>query len=99
MNQKRTCRRRNIDNRTKIYKNISSANGEFWQSQNIASVYSNEDLFSAAYIARLKNTASSPTGKHRLLIALFHFIAKVRQFANPRLLIKAAVVEFIGRFT
>ena len=36
--------------------------------------------------------------KHRVLIALFHFVAKVRQFVNPRLLIKAAVVEFIGRF-
>ena len=36
--------------------------------------------------------------KHRVLIALFHFVAKVRQFANPRLLIKAAVVEFIGTY-
>jgi len=34
--------------------------------------------------------------KRRLLTALFHFVAKVRQFANPRLLIKAVVVEFIG---
>ena len=49
-------------------------------------------------MAPLKNTASLRKRKHRLLIALFHFIAKVRQFANPRLLIKAAVVEFIGIF-
>ena len=55
-----------------------------------------EGLFSAAEIARLKNTASLPSGKYRSSIALFHFIAKVRQFANPRFLIKAAVVEFIG---
>jgi len=38
-------------------------------------------LFSAAEIERLKNTASLPSGKHRLSIALFHFIAKVQQFA------------------
>ena len=37
-----------------------------------------EGLFSAAEIARLKNTASLPSGKHRSSIALFHFIAKVR---------------------
>ena len=35
-------------------------------------------LFSAAETARLKNTASLPSGKHRSSIALFHFIAKVR---------------------
>ena len=57
-----------------------------------------ERLFSAAKMARLKNTSSLRKRKHRLLIALFHFVAKVRQFANPRLLIKAAVAEFIGRF-
>ena len=55
-------------------------------------------LFSAAKMARLKNTSSLRKRKHRLLIALFHFVAKVRQFANPRLLIKAAVAEFIGTF-
>ena len=49
-------------------------------------------------MVRLIVMPSLPFGKHRLLIALFHFIAKVRQFANPRLLIKAAVVEFIGTF-
>ena len=48
-------------------------------------------------LALPKNAASLLKGKHRLLIALFHFIAKVRQFANPRLLIKAAVGEFIGK--
>ena len=37
-----------------------------------------EGLFSAAEIARLKNTASLPSGKYRSSIALFHFIAKVR---------------------
>ena len=37
-----------------------------------------EGLFSAAETARLKNTASLPSGKHRSSIALFHFIAKVR---------------------
>ena len=49
-------------------------------------------------LALPKNAASLRKRKHRVLIALFHFVAKVRQFANPRLLIKAAVVEFIGRF-
>jgi len=49
-------------------------------------------------LALSKNAASLCKRKHRLLIALFHFVAKVRQFANPRLLIKAAVAEFIGRF-
>ena len=49
-------------------------------------------------MVRLIVMPSLPFDKHRLLIALFHFIAKVRQFANPRLLIKAAVVEFIGAF-
>ena len=49
-------------------------------------------------MVRLIVMPSLPFGKHRLLIALFHFITKVRQFANPRLLIKAAVIEFIGAF-
>ena len=49
-------------------------------------------------LALSKNAASLRKRKHRLLIALFHFVAKVRQFANPRLLIKAAVAEFIGTF-
>ncbi len=46
-------------------------------------------LFQAAKILPLKNTASFPFGKHRLLNAFFHFIAKMRKFANPRLLRKA----------
>jgi len=37
------------------------------------------------------------TGKSSSSIALFYFIAKVRQFANPRNLMISAVVEFIGR--
>ena len=47
-------------------------------------------------MVRLNLIPSLPFGKHRLLITLFHFIAKVRQFANPHLLIKGAVVEFVG---
>ena len=47
-------------------------------------------------LALSKNAASLRKRKRRLLTALFHFVAKVRQFANPRLLIKAVVVEFIG---
>ena len=50
-------------------------------------------------LALSKNAASLRKRKRRLLTALFHFVAKVRQFANPRLLIKAAVVEFIGAFS
>jgi len=34
--------------------------------------------------------------KHQLLYAVSYYITKRRQFVNPRLLIKAAVVEFIG---
>jgi len=49
-------------------------------------------------LALSKNAASLRKRKHRVLIALFHFVAKVRQFANSRLLIKAAVVEFIGTY-
>ena len=37
-------------------------------------------------LALSKNAASLRKRKHRVLIALFHFVAKVRQFANPRLL-------------
>ena len=47
-------------------------------------------------LALSKNAMSLRKRKRRLLIALFHFVAKVRQFVNPRLLIKAAVAEFIG---
>jgi len=41
----------------------------------------------------LKNTANLQQQTHGLY-ALFHFITKVQQFANPRLLIRVAVVEF-----
>ena len=67
-------------------------------SQNYTRMYSfDEGIFSAVQMVPLKNTSSLRKRKRRLLTALFHFVAKVQQFANPRLLIKAAVSEFIGK--
>ena len=41
---------------------------------------------------------SLPSGKHRLLYAIFHFITKWRKFGNPRNLKITADAEFIGWF-
>ena len=55
--------------------------------------------FKRHYIVPLKNTASLPFGKHRLFNAFFHFIAKMRKFANPRLLRKGLrLANFSERF-
>ena len=58
--------------------------------------FSNEGLFSAAEIVLLKNAANLPCGKHRKIVCTFSFHCKSAVICNPRLLIKAAVVEFIG---
>ncbi len=45
----------------------------------------------------LKTLSSLPFGKHRILYAVSHFVAKRRKIINPRFLIKSALDDFIWR--
>ena len=48
-------------------------------------------------LALSKNAASLLSANIADWLHFFTDVAKVRQFANPRLLIKSAVFEFIGK--